>query len=332
MNHLVITDKNVYRVDGLENFKGAPKLNIPPFKGYSACLKSDKVLDNKNIKVNIEKNFIQSTKNVKKVSSLLKNLFQLNGELQNTWNYVMFEDDDIVEMYNSDMKDQELSSYAKRALSAMNIIQANSFKADIFRYYYLYTRGGVWMDDKCVLRYSLDDPIFELNKYDGFFVYDYISGNIEIAFMATKAKSILFKDLLEQCLSNIEKRFYGKEWLEVTGPSMATKLIKKEVKNIPKDILTYKGLKYKILTSVFATVYVNNSLIWKQSAIHDINLQRLFDKDHYLQVWSDARLYKDDNSNYTLNFFSFYSKLPYVIFTIIFPVVLCLTLYFIIYK
>ena len=335
MNNLVVTEKNVYRVDGLQNFKGIPQWGIPAFKGYFSELKEkSKKIEKQCVDVKIPKNFIQSTKDKEKVSQLIKTLFQLNEELQNGWNYIVYEDEDIMKLYEQDMSQPtSLAAYAKRAYDATNIIQANSFKADIFRYYYLYTRGGVWMDDKSVLRYSLDDPIFSLDKYDGFLVYDEAARHIEIAFLCTKAKTQLFKDLLEKCLTNIEKRFYGKECLEVTGPTMATRLIQENIPIIAKkDFLDYKGEKYKLFSSSISTVYHGNSLLWKQSAMHDINIQRIFEKNHYLQVWSDGRLYKDDNSNYRLNAFTFYSKFSYYIISFFLPLALCLTLYLMLYK
>src|SRR6185437_13428432 len=233
----------LYRIDG----------SLHPIKGFSKGVKHEyeELLPNVDAnaelpRLKVERNFFQSTKNAKKLPENIKIKRDFNQELHEGFKYFMYDDEDIEKIYTTDNTELSL-----RTLACFKVLNNGSFKADLFRYYILYTRGGVWMDDKSILRYSLNDRYFSLDKYDGFIVYGKNVVGIEIAFIASRSGSPFFKSLLEECIKNIENREYFigyNGFLKITGPLMALEVFKTFVSEPITNINEFKveNYSYKI--------------------------------------------------------------------------------------
>lgn len=245
----------------------------------------------------IERNFYQSCKDKDKLHHKISSSIQINKDKQKNFKHYLLDDNDINKIYMEDMQNEELKDIARRSYECTKVIKPGPFKADIFRYYILYTRGGVWLDDKSKLNCDMEDPIFSLDIHDGFLIYGSWIQGVEIAFMATRSKSPLFYLFLDKCLRNIENREYGRDCLNITGPTMAYDVINSHTSS-NGDLLSYKDYNYKILrTSVYfpwIELYLNGKVIWTQNP-HFLSLDKISSAPRYAWMWREGNIYTDNN-------------------------------------
>lgn len=120
---------------------------------------------------------------------------------------------------NNGCKDFIRKYLGERTLRAFNKLKAGPFKADLFRYCYLYINGGVYID-LCM------SPIINLNdillpNYDIISVLDRWNTGIYQAFLASVPKVELFMELINRIIYHTENEIYqGKELLGITGPRL----------------------------------------------------------------------------------------------------------------
>lgn len=74
------------------------------------------------------------------------------------YNYEFFKDEDIVIF----MKNNPLQEFPN-IVDRFNNIKIGQHKADLFRYYYLYIKGGVFIDSDAMIQKNLDDIIVSYN-------------------------------------------------------------------------------------------------------------------------------------------------------------------------
>jgi len=99
--------------------------------------------------MDIPKIVMQTSKNTlpeKQVEQLKK---KING-----WHYEFFNDTDILKFF----KDNSDNKY-KKITEKFNSIPSGEHKADLFRYYYIYKKGGVYLDSDLMVYDSLDTII-----------------------------------------------------------------------------------------------------------------------------------------------------------------------------
>jgi mannosyltransferase OCH1-like enzyme len=104
------------------------------------------------------------------------------------WDYQFFTDDDILKFF----KDHPLKDYpdiAERFTSCKN----GENKADIFRIYFLYVKGGVYLDWDLLLKENLDDII---GKKHFISVYSMVPNTIFNGFIASTPHHHILKEAL----------------------------------------------------------------------------------------------------------------------------------------
>ena len=74
------------------------------------------------------------------------------------WNYTFFKDDDILLFF----KANPIPEFPN-IINVFNSIHKGQHKADLFRYYYLYLYGGVFLDSDAMIEKNLDDIIGTYN-------------------------------------------------------------------------------------------------------------------------------------------------------------------------
>jgi len=67
------------------------------------------------------------------------------------WQYLHFRDDDIIEFFSENPIDEFPNVIAK-----FYMFNYGEHRADLFRYYYLYVKGGVYMDTDAMIEENLD--------------------------------------------------------------------------------------------------------------------------------------------------------------------------------
>jgi FkbM family methyltransferase len=105
------------------------------------------------------------------------------------WNYKYFSDEDIIKFFIAN----PLPNFSN-IISKFNSFKVGAHKADLFRYYYLYLNGGVYIDTDLMIEKDIDFII------DG---YDFVSlnscapsGTISNSFIATTAKNKIIRKAL----------------------------------------------------------------------------------------------------------------------------------------
>lgn len=193
--------------------------------------------------------------------------------------YKLFNNYDIVE-YLKNIDESLLNSLLK--------LIPGAYKADFFRYIYLYYHGGVYFDCKIILLNGIEDLLLKNN-----FTADRYENYIYNALMiVTEKMYILLKNIIVDCLDNIVKENYTNDPLEITGPILCGKYIKDNILMQmqgcnPDDIHIIIRENNKIICKCTSLNYYNESYIsygalWHQKYVfNDITLdsQIRFGKD-----------------------------------------------------
>lgn len=108
------------------------------------------------------------------------------------WQYLYFSDADIIEFFKQNFID-EFSEIEDR----FNQIKNGAHKADLFRYYYLYLKGGMYLDSDAMIYLPIEDivedasfvSIHSYHTYDNFIFNGFIcvSPRHEILYKALKS-------------------------------------------------------------------------------------------------------------------------------------------------
>lgn len=168
---------------------------------------------------NVSRNLIKNELHI--VRRLIRNVRVVNATMQCTSMCVIIEDDVM-------MKEIEYSGIPD-FLEACNALRSGSYRADIMRYYLLYKYGGIYHDDKSILRYSLDSAAFDdlLGDTD-FMIGVFGPGEPDITFMAARAGSPIMLKALETSISHVMSRYYGSGEFDITGNAVIRILLEEE--------------------------------------------------------------------------------------------------------
>ena len=108
-------------------------------------------------------------------------------------------------------------NYDNRVLKAYDDLIPGAFKADLWRYCYLYKYGGVYLDIKTVCSKTLNSI---LDGKDMFLVRDIENTWIYNGVMGIVPGHALLKITIDEVVRRILNREYGKNLLDITGPSV----------------------------------------------------------------------------------------------------------------
>lgn len=115
------------------------------------------------------------------------------------WSYIHFNDNEIINFFKKNPIDE-----FPNIISIFNSIKSGAHKADLFRYYFIYINGGVFVDDDAMLQCNLD---YICKDYDFFSVNSsYCPKCIFQGFLgATPKNDIIYEALKDAYNINIEK-------------------------------------------------------------------------------------------------------------------------------
>lgn len=105
-------------------------------------------------------------------------------------------------------------------LKAYDDIIPAAFKADLWRYCYLYINGGVYLDIKTVCAKPLNSI---LHNKEILLIRDINSDWIYNGIIGVPPKHPLIKIALDECVKMIQTRNYGEMYLDITGPHLFAK-------------------------------------------------------------------------------------------------------------
>lgn len=183
------------------------------------------------------------------------------------WIYIHFTDDDIIRFFKNNYLDE-----FPNIIQKFNSINNGAHKADLFRYYFIYLKGGVFLDSDAMLQKNID----LISKNYDFFSVDsthYCPGCIFQGFLGAKPKNKIIYEALVDAY-NVNTKDLDKDYL----------LLCKYLFNILKRKWNYS---IKIYKEIYGSDYVaitiddvNNNLILAHYFIKKIVPNEYFNMRH----------------------------------------------------
>jgi mannosyltransferase OCH1-like enzyme len=192
-------------------------------------------------------------------------------------------------------------------LNTFDNLIPGAYKADLFRYCYLFINGGFYVDINKTLEVTLDELIDYNYDYDFISVIDRYNDKdkqfgIYQAIIASSPNSELMKLCIERIVYNVKNNFYGINALHPTGPILLGSEFQKIYgfkTNQPGIYSNYnvfiKFLKNsengnytfdhhnKVITKTNQYVKTIQNKLWKKNTA----------KDHYSVMYSNRKIYRN---------------------------------------
>jgi hypothetical protein len=222
----------------------------------------------------IPKRIIQTS-----VNNNCKNIYNYNAfmtfiELNPEYEYYFFDNDDVKKFIKDNFDEEVLESYDR--------LVPGAYKADLFRYCYLYINGGCYFDCKMILLYPLRTIINPDEEY--ILVRDGDNRSIYNAVMLFNKRVENLLHLINHITNNVLNRVRLSNDLELTGPKIICNFFNDYNFNL-QHVLT--GVNYNDYKNYF--VVENNNLRRKilykffngyyNDYLYTTNYKVLFDKN-----------------------------------------------------
>ena len=154
-------------------------------------------------------------------------------------------------LYTNDKAKEFLSEFDKEVFDCFNTLNPYAFRADLLRYCLLYKFGGWYFDlsIKVVQKFTCDHDyiIFQNPKV----------ACIENCILYSSPSTSFYSKLIQKIVSNVKDRLYGRDCLNITGPSMMKDVFNKHDKQDKKNNFLYGKLLKNDETGEFS---INNNL------------------------------------------------------------------------
>ncbi len=236
------------------------------------------------------------------VRRLLKNVRRVTNFLQCTSLYLVLEDDAC----QHEVEESGIPNFRE----AYRALIPGAYKADLMRYYLLYKYGGIYLDDKTLLRQSLDSDAFDSvfqnrGEFCDFFISEHRSP--EISFMGARRGSPLMLKALQTGIKKILNREYTNHRLGITGNIMFCNMLysgpPESSANLPSPHpdneaiwIRYWGEVCAILPIVLSNNGVmlkDGRFLWQRQAISTLDWPN--PSNHYKDAWPQRLVYTDGN-------------------------------------
>jgi len=180
----------------------------------------------------IHKIYIDNTMTLNNIDPTVKKLFVKTQKLNPGYTLKVWSGDDCLDYLKK--------HFSKDHVKCFNGLKPYAFKADFMRYCILYNEGGWYSDLK-------EDPLISYDKinnknYSFIGIVDlgmeYTLDNfcLQNAFFACIPKHPLLKICINQVITNFKNRFYGKHYLDPTGPRLFGNELEK-IRSMPDNVL-----------------------------------------------------------------------------------------------
>lgn len=173
---------------------------------YTNILIEPVILNNQKI----PKRIVQTSRNNTYNSLLHYNAVKTFIELNPEYEYYFFDDIDCRLFIKENFDISVLDAY--------DILAPGAFKADLFRYCYVYIMGGCYFDNKYILRVPLRNVIKA--EYDNIYCKDTADDLMFNSIILSVKNCIELKNSIERIVQNVKNKHYGKISLEPTGPKL----------------------------------------------------------------------------------------------------------------
>jgi mannosyltransferase OCH1-like enzyme len=203
------------------------------------------------------------------------------------------------------------NNFDTQTLEAYDVLVPGAYKADLFRYCYLYKNGGCYFDHKIISREPLrniiksDDEFLICIDYDRQNTLNRLSGcssYLNSVIMVTENNKNLLK-MIDVCVDNIlnkQNMFYNlisirgyTDILELTGPTLFYKVL--------REYISFENLRFKHV------IENNDESCYENFKIVDIDTKKLlfsktyktsYDENHYSNLWQKKELFYKNKINF----------------------------------
>jgi mannosyltransferase OCH1-like enzyme len=151
-------------------------------------------------------------------------------------------------------------------------LRPGAFRADLFRYCFLFIHGGCYFDHKLICRMSIDNVLRDNDELvlcgDWDYIYDPDSlGDLYNAVIMVRPQHPLMRNAIDQCIFNIRHRLYLDGAFSITGPTLlkrcyASLFYKGRLRKIipPEDVVVrFKHFAYHPWTSYRNMVVIDRA-------------------------------------------------------------------------
>jgi len=248
-----------------------------------------------NYQQKIPKIIIQTSKYDKNINQIHNNVINTLIELNPEYEYNFFTD--------AQRRIFICDNFDENVLKAYDTLIPGAFKADLFRYCYLYIHGGCYFDDKTIIRKPLRDIIRNDDELLLCIDYEFRNSNNRRhgnsylnSIIMTVEKNDNIKILISECVNNIlynQDKFYKLmennvvcDMLLLTGPRLVFEVLKNRI--------TDNNLRFKHI------IKEHNRGNYKNFMIIDIDTNELiftkshckyFDQQHYSFLWLNKNIF-----------------------------------------
>jgi hypothetical protein len=248
-------------------------------------------LENINYEIQkIPKLIFQTVPN-KNINNLLHhNSIMTFIELNPEYEYKIFDDDDIRFFIKN--------NFDENTLNAFDLIVSGAFRADFFRYCYLYINGGCYFDCKQILRKPLRNII---NKNSTLI----LCKDIDIGYFNAVMMSVKNDNKILEAIEMVKKKIYNfnsyynihdknfghaRNILSFTGPVLLHEVLSGKIDNNSNVLLQHKNKKYLFHEYQQLCIdYKDDIFITKNYKYFDN-----YGKKHYSHEWKNLEiLYKN---------------------------------------
>ena len=181
--------------------------------------------------------------------------------------------------------------FNKEVADAYQKLKPGAYKADLFRYCVLYINGGIYGD----LTQSYKVPIkkiVDLKADKLVLVRDRVmnphkSNGIQISFLAGIKGLSIFKDCIDQIVSNVENKYYGETSLDPSGPYLFRKVFQNYTDSYRLELEGDKYGKTYIRDIRTGKIFILNKLPNHNALIGNTKI------NHYSYLWDNKDIYYD---------------------------------------
>ncbi len=123
--------------------------------------------------------------------------------------------------------DEECRDFIKQhfdeaVLMAFDTLKPGAYKADLWRLCVLYIHGGIYID----IKFKINKPLTSFLN-DSAFVQDLGEDAIYQGFVISKKGEPILKEGIDKIVENVKNKYYGINFLSVTGPLMLGPIVKR---------------------------------------------------------------------------------------------------------
>lgn len=184
------------------------------------------------------------------------------------------------------------NNFDEDVVMAFDILKPGAYKSDLWRYCILYKEGGVYIDIKFntmepLIRIVERSPTLYVNDID--VTENNVDGCMYNGFMISPPYNQIFKDCIDEIVDSCQKRLYRKNSLDITGPCLLGRIIKKYDVNLRN----YNNYTYEDTSIPFRRNMIkhNNNIILESYPEYRNEQSQYQKNEHYGRLWANHDIY-----------------------------------------